>query len=60
MASEQDIQQIRKIVHGRLAQYPVRIFLFGSHATGQVRSTSNVDVAVLPGSDLPVGLLSLV
>jgi predicted nucleotidyltransferase len=60
MAAEQDIQQVRKIIQARLAQYPVRIFLFGSHATGQARSTSDVDVAVLPEIDLPAGLLSQV
>jgi len=60
MTAEQDIQQIRKIIQVRLAQYPVRIFLFGSHATGQARSSSDVDVAVLPETDLPAGLLSKV
>jgi predicted nucleotidyltransferase len=58
MAAEQDIQEIREIIQARLAQYPVRIFLFGSHATGQAHSTSDVDVAVLPEVDLPTGLLS--
>lgn len=58
MASDHDIQQIRQIIHGRLAKYPVRIFLFGSHATGQARPASDVDVAVLPEIELPSGLLS--
>lgn len=60
MAAEQDIQEIREIIQARLAQYPVRIFLFGSHATGQAHSTSDVDVAVLPEINLPIDLLSQV
>jgi hypothetical protein len=60
MASEQDIEQIKMIVYKRLAEHPVRIFLFGSHATGRARSSSDVDIAVLPETELPTGLLSQV
>ncbi len=60
MAAEKDIRQIREIIQARLASYPVRIFLFGSQATGRARSASDVDVAILSVIDLPAGLLSQV
>ena len=60
MASDKDIQQIRQIIQGRLVKYPVRLFLFGSHATGRARSASDVDIAVLPERELPLDLLSQV
>ena len=60
MASDKDIQQIRQIIQGRLAKYPVRLFLFGSHATGRARYASDVDIAVLPERELPLDLLSQV
>ncbi len=60
MVADQDIQKIREIIQARLAKYPVRIFLFGSHATGLARSTSDIDVAVLSQIELPAGLLSQV
>ena len=60
MASDKDIQQIRQIIQGRLAKYPVRLFLFGSHATGRAHSASDVDIAVLPERELPLDLLSQV
>ena len=60
MASGRDLQQVRMIILNRLAKYPVRIFLFGSHATGRACAASDIDVAVLPEIDLPSGLLSQV
>ena len=58
MTAQQDISQVRKIIQDQLANYQVRIFLFGSHATGKACSTSDIDVAVFPGEELPAGLLS--
>ncbi|SDM70879.1 Predicted nucleotidyltransferase [Geoalkalibacter ferrihydriticus] len=58
MASEQDLNKIRQIIVANLKEYPVRIFLFGSHATGRAAITSDIDVAVFPEKNLPAGLLS--
>ncbi len=58
MASEQDLESIKKIILARLRKYPARIFLFGSHATGRAARASDIDVAVLPEGALPAGLLS--
>jgi predicted nucleotidyltransferase len=37
------------------AAQPVRVYLFGSAATGQLRRGSDLDVAVLPLGALPPG-----
>jgi predicted nucleotidyltransferase len=58
VASVQDVERIRQIVTSALKDYPVGIFLFGSHATGRAAKTSDIDVAVLPEGTLPAGLLS--
>lgn len=60
LASETDLQQVKEIVLSRLAGHPVRILLYGSHATGRAVASSDIDVAVLPAADLPLGLLSQV
>lgn len=58
MASEQDLLKVRQIVLATLGPYPVRVFLFGSHATGRAAGASDIDVAVLPEGELPAGLIS--
>ena len=58
MASEKDLQQVRQIVLEQLRDLPVRVFLFGSHATGRAVAASDIDIAVLPEGKVPAGLLS--
>lgn len=58
MASEQDLSKIRQIIMAALGEYPVQVFLFGSHAAGHAVRASDIDVAVLPQEPLPAGLLS--
>ena len=41
-----------------LRPYPCRVYLFGSWATRQARQSSDVDIAILPETSLPTGLLS--
>lgn len=60
MASEQDLQQVRQIILEKLGKHSAQVFLFGSQATGRAVGASDIDVAVLPKDELPVGLLSLV
>ena len=54
----QIIRQVRKIVLQGLKRYPVEVYLFGSRATGQAGTISDIDVAVNPIKPLPLGLLS--
>jgi len=58
VASEQDLQTIKQIILASLGDYPVRAYLFGSHATGRAVRASDIDVAVLSEGVLPAGLLS--
>jgi predicted nucleotidyltransferase len=58
MDSAQDLKEVKKIVLAALTKYPMRIFLFGSHATGRAGLASDIDVAILPEADLPAGLMS--
>lgn len=52
------LETVRSILLNRLAEYKTEIFLFGSIARGDFRSTSDIDIAVLPQKELPPGLLS--
>jgi len=61
MASEvQDLDEVRRIVLEGLHGHPVRVYLFGSRARGERGKHSDIDVAVLPLSPLPVGTLSAI
>jgi len=54
----EDLEIVKGIVIKGLMNFKVKIFLFGSFATGRAGRTSDIDVAVLPLEPLPVGLLS--
>ena len=41
---------VRRLVD---AYEPERVYLFGSHARGEVRHASDIDIAILPRGDLP-------
>lgn len=53
-----NLLEVRRIVLERLHGHPVKVYLFGSRARGQSRSTSDVDVAILPETPLPPWALS--
>ena len=55
-----DLKLVRQLVLGGLGEYPARVYLFGSRATGRARPASDIDVAVWPLAELPVGTLSLI
>ena len=55
---EHDLDQVKRLVLKGLQGHDVQVLLFGSHATGKAGKSSDIDVAVLPGGELPVGLLS--
>ena len=52
------LDEIRRVLAEKLEGTGAQVFLFGSRATGRSIGPSDVDVAVLPGSPLPEGLLS--
>ncbi len=52
------LTDIRRILLDGLRGTGACAFLFGSRATGAVHGLSDVDIAVLPGSPLPAGLLA--
>lgn len=60
MATEVDglLARVRAVVARHLAPYDVRVYLFGSHATGKANEQSDVDVAVDPREPLPPGILA--
>ncbi|MFH1177634.1 MAG: nucleotidyltransferase domain-containing protein [Acidobacteriota bacterium] len=53
-----DLDEVRCVVSSLLRGRRVRIFLFGSLARGTARTTSDIDLAVLPLEPLPPGLLA--
>jgi predicted nucleotidyltransferase len=54
----QHLEMVRRILLKRLQKYNARIYLFGSMARGEVRRTSDIDIAVLPVGNLPDGVFS--
>ena len=59
-STTKDLDEVRRIVLDGLHGCPVCVYLFGSRARGEGGKHSDIDVAVLPLSPLPVGTLSAV
>ena len=55
---DDDLKKIRDIITNRLKGYRFQLFFFASHAREEAGRTSDIDVALLPLSPLPPGLLS--
>ncbi len=53
-----DLKTARRIVLDGLKGYRAQVYLFGSQATGKFRSTSDIDIAVLPFESIPRHVLS--
>jgi uncharacterized protein len=47
------VERLRSIVLAELGERDAAVYLFGSHARGEVRHASDIDVAILPREDLP-------
>jgi predicted nucleotidyltransferase len=56
--SQDDVNEVRRIVLRGLEGHRTRVFLFGSWAKDDAVRTSDIDVAVLPLEPLPPGVLS--
>ena len=55
---ERVLQAVRQVAWAVLGRAPVRVYLFGSWATGNPSSHSDIDVAVDPVRPLPPGTLA--
>src|SRR5260370_42517599 len=50
---ERAVERLRGIVLDALGDRNAAVYLFGSHARGEVRHASDIDIAILPRDDLP-------
>ena len=55
---EVDLALARKIVLDGLAGYAVRVFLFGSRAKGEADRVSDIDIAIWPQENIPLGVFA--
>jgi predicted nucleotidyltransferase len=51
--AKQSLSLARKVVLNGLKGYRVKVYLFGSRATGKVHRYSDIDVAILPLEPVP-------
>lgn len=56
--TDQYLRQTFEIIAAHMKEYPARIYLFGSRASGKARIFSDCDIGIEPVRDLPVGHLS--
>lgn len=52
------LDQVRTIATRALAPYPVDLYLFGSRARGDAKEASDIDLALDPKGELPLGVLA--
>jgi predicted nucleotidyltransferase len=52
------LERVREIIGQVLGDCDARVYLFGSSATGRVRRSSDIDIAIDPLRVLPSALLS--
>jgi predicted nucleotidyltransferase len=52
---ERAIAELRRIVLAALGEQDAAVYLFGSHASGEIRDASDIDIAILPHGKLPSG-----
>jgi len=56
--ADEFITQLKGLILNYLEAYPVKIYFFGSRATGDAGRYSDIDIAVLPNEDLPAHVLA--
>ena len=56
--TDQYLRQTFEIIAAHMKEYPARIYLFGSRASGTARIFSDCDIGIEPLRNLPVGHLS--
>lgn len=52
---KQAIEELRRMVLGALGKHDAAVWLFGSCARGEPRQSSDIDIAILPRDELPLG-----
>ena len=52
------LHQVEKIILSRVKNLPVKVYFFGSRATGHNRATSDIDIAILPEGKIPANLFT--
>ena len=52
------LKQIRRVILSRLKDYKFQLYFFGSRAIQRSGRASDIDIAILPTTPLPRGLLS--
>jgi predicted nucleotidyltransferase len=55
---QQAIEELRRMVLAALGEHDVAVWLFGSCARGDVRQHSDIDIAILPRDNLPIGFFA--
>ena len=58
MADPRHLEQVRRTVLNGLRGTPAKVFLFGSQARQEARSSSDIDVAVLAETPVPPAVLA--
>ena len=56
--SERALASVKRIVLDHVRDYPVDVYLFGSRARRDANDLSDIDVALLPRGEFPIGVLS--
>jgi hypothetical protein len=56
---EQAIEELRQTVLAALGDHDAAVWLFGSCARGDARQHSDIDIAILPRDDLPLGFFGV-
>lgn len=54
----ESIKRVRRLVLSHLSSEDVRIYFFGSRARGESQPGSDIDVGILPASELQCGSLA--
>jgi uncharacterized protein len=55
---ERAIAELRRLVLAALGNHDAAVYLYGSHARGDIRHASDIDIAILPRGKLPRGFFA--
>lgn len=58
ISRRQILEMVRQIVITEIADYPVKVYLFGSWARGEERVSSDIDIAVERSGGVPMELIT--
>ena len=50
---ERAMERLRGLLLDALGEHDAQVYLFGSHARGDIRHASDIDIAILPGKEFP-------